>query len=51
MAAQFCDNDDCPDSWHWMELHWMDVAATPESCRDTPGEELREGLVGSFFAA
>ncbi|MBP2267714.1 hypothetical protein J3A64_003178 [Pseudarthrobacter sp. PvP004] len=51
MAAQFCDNDDCPDSWHWTELHCTDVGATPESCRDTSEEEHREGLVGSFFAA
>jgi hypothetical protein len=43
MTWQFCDNDDCPESWHW-----MDPAGTPEGCRgsdeaaDFP-EEARPG--------
>ncbi|MFE4194229.1 hypothetical protein ACFRJ9_00030 [Paenarthrobacter sp. NPDC056912] len=30
MTWEFCNNDDCPDSWHW-----TDLAGVAEACRDT----------------
>jgi len=46
MAAQFCDNEDCLDSWHCTEF-----ADTPQGCREAGNEKNGEGVVASFFAA
>lgn len=46
MTWQFCDNEACPDSWHW-----LDLAGNPEACREAGTQKNREGVVGSFFAA
>ncbi len=51
MTWQFCDNDHCPESWHWTTL-----AGTPEDCggSDEHGaaeQENRERVVRSYFAA
>lgn len=46
MTWQFCDNDDCPDSWHWTGL-----TGTPESCRGSDEQETRQRVVRPYFAA
>ncbi|NQD90193.1 hypothetical protein HP499_20600 [Paenarthrobacter sp. CM16] len=51
MTWQFCDNDYCPESWHW-----TDLTASPESCSSSDehgsGEQdNRTGVVRSYFAA
>jgi hypothetical protein len=46
MTWQFCDNERCPDNWHW-----TDLAGAPEACRASDEQENQEGVVRSYFAA
>ncbi|WP_157731575.1 hypothetical protein [Arthrobacter sp. YN] len=46
MTWQFCDNDHCPESWHWTTL-----AGIPESCGGSDEQENPTGVVRSYFAA